>query len=74
MKSGKQPRNRTKHRRKLYMSIGIWNVLSWHIPGTARHAIEKLEKSKIDITAIEEVSWDKSGIHGLLKCQPKKKK
>lgn len=43
------------------MNIGSLNVLSWCRPGTAAHAIEQLEKTKMDITAIQEVRWPNSG-------------
>lgn len=43
------------------MNIGTWNVLSWYRPGAALHAVEQLEKNKMDITAIQEVRWPESG-------------
>ena len=36
-------------------------MLSWHRPGAAIHAIQQMEKSHMDITAVQEVRWPDSG-------------
>lgn len=43
------------------MSIGTWNILSWHRTGASTHAVRQLEKLEMDITAIQEIRWLDSG-------------
>lgn len=66
IKTANQPRNRTDKlrrpcKRKTDMNIGSWNVLSWYRPGAALNAIQQMEKSHMDITAVQEVRWPDTG-------------